>query len=73
MGDVGAALAEETVHEGGLPMVDVGYHGDVPELARVERALGSSGGRGGGSGGGESAEGRRRGVGKGPEREGDRG
>lgn len=38
MGDIGAALAEKAVHEGGLAVVDMRYHGDVAEPARVECA-----------------------------------
>lgn len=55
--DVGAALTEQPVHQGGLPMVNVGYHGHVPQPAWVERAAGGVGGRGAGSGSGEKAEG----------------
>lgn len=36
--DVGAALSEEPVHEGGLPVVDVGDHGHVTYPARVKSA-----------------------------------
>lgn len=54
MGNVGAALAEQTVHEGGLSMVDVSDHRHVAEQARIERAAGGRGSRRGG-GGGEGA------------------
>lgn len=63
MGDVGAALAEEAVHESGLAVVDVGYDGDVPKLGRIKGgSIGAGGGggmgrgSGGGGGGREAAE-----------------
>ena len=56
MGDIGAALAEKAVHEGGFPMVDVRNHRYVTETGRVQGGvLGSGGGSGGGRGGGEAA------------------
>lgn len=58
VGDVGAALAEEPVHEGGLPVVDVGYDGHVADPAGVQRGPGGGGRRRGVRGsGGEEAEG----------------
>ena len=53
VGDIGAALAEKAVHEGGLAVVDMRYHRHVAEPARVECAdWGYGGGWGGGGGGG---------------------
>lgn len=56
MGNVGAALAEQAVHQGGLSMVDVRDHRHVTEPVRIEGAAGGRGsGRGGGGRGGEGA------------------
>lgn len=56
MGDIGAALAEKAVHEGGLPMVDVRNHRYVTEAGGVQGVvLGRGGGGGGRGGGGEAA------------------
>lgn len=56
MGNVGAALAEQAVHQAGLSMVDVRDHRHVTEPVRIEGAAGGRGsGRGGGGRGGEGA------------------
>lgn len=55
MGEVGAALAEEAVHEGGLAVVDMSDHGQVAEAAGVEGGGGGCCGRGSGGSGGEGA------------------
>lgn len=64
MGDVGTALAEEPIHEGGLAVVDVGDHRHVAEPGGVQRALLCRAGSGGRRNreGGEAAERRLRGV-----------
>lgn len=58
MGDVGTALAEEPIHEGGLAVVNVGDHRHVTETGRIQRAPIRRGGSGGGRdrGSGEAAE-----------------
>ena len=43
MGDVGATLPEEPVHQGGLPMIHMCNHGHVPEPVRVQGASWSGG------------------------------
>lgn len=55
MGDIGAALAEEAVHEGGLAVVDVGDHRHVSKSAGIQRTARSGGIGGGWRGGGEGA------------------
>jgi len=52
VGDVGAALAEEAVHERSLAVVYMGDHGHVAEAGGVDRGgCGCGGGVDGGSGG----------------------
>jgi hypothetical protein len=40
VGDIGAALPQEPVHERSLPVVDVGYHRHVSDAGRVHDAAG---------------------------------
>lgn len=54
MGYVGATLTEQSIHEGGLAMVNMSNHGDVAEAAGVQGAAGFDGGCG--RGGREGAE-----------------
>lgn len=51
VGDVGAALAEDAVHEGGLAVIDMSDHCHVAKAVGVEGSSGGGGGRGGGGGG----------------------
>jgi hypothetical protein len=47
VGDVGAALPQEPVHQRGLPVVDVGNHRHVADAGRVRDASQRESGRGG--------------------------
>ena len=58
MRDIGAALAEEPIHERGLPVVDVSYYGDIAEAAGVNNGDGRRRCVGGGGGGEWPCEGR---------------
>lgn len=51
MGNVSPALAEQTVHEGGLAMVNMGYDRDVAEARGIERRVRRDGGMSASSGG----------------------
>lgn len=56
MRNIGAALAEEPIHERGLPVIDVSYHGNIAESTWFDNGAGSDGGRrrwSRGGGGGE--------------------
>lgn len=49
MGYVGATLTKQSIHEGGLAMVNMRDHSHIAKTARVEGAVRfSGGGRGGG-------------------------
>lgn len=53
MGYVGSALAKQSVHEGGLAVVDVGDHRHVTQTTGIKGAVDERGSGRGGSGGGE--------------------
>lgn len=45
MRNIGTALAEEPIHKRSLPVVDVSYYGDIPEMAGVHNGVVSVRGR----------------------------